>query len=333
MSDALDPAALVSGKRLLVTGASGFIGGRLLLRLTQLGAASVVALDREPLATNPWLATFDAPNASSLRLALGTCATADLERALRGVDAVFHLAAVKYRPDGEPVADIVRTNALGTAQLVEACARTGVVKVVFASSLYAYGRMHGEPFEEDETLAPRTVYGQSKRFGEELVALVRATTLRYMFVYGPGQSPKHGYPSVIVRSFVRMLAGERPVIHGDGAQVLDYVFVDDAVEATIRALAPAGDGRVYNVGSGVGMPIRALINEMRAVAGFAGAAETAPPDGTAGTRRVARVDRIRSELGWTPVTSLTAGLAATLASIRAYPERYARDGRAGVGRA
>lgn len=218
----------------------------------------------------------------------------------------------------------MRTNALGTAQLVEACTRTGVAKVVFASSLYAYGRLHGGPFDEEEIPAPRTVYGQSKRFGEELVALVRATTLRYMFVYGPGQAPKHGYPSVIVRSFVRMLAGAPPIVHGDGTQVLDYVFVDDAVDATIRALAPVGDGRVYNVGSGVGISIGGLIAEMRTIAGFAGEAEAAPPDATAGTRRVARVDRIRRELGWAPETSLAAGLSATLASIRAHPERYAR---------
>jgi len=330
MQNGLDPAVLVSGRRLMVTGASGFIGGRLLVRLAELGAAAVVALDREPLAANPWLRALEAPNVTALRLALGECSGPDLERTLRGVDAVFHLAAVKYRPDGEPVADVVRTNALGTAQLVEACARAGVGKLVFASSLYAYGRMHGEPFDEREVPAPRTVYGQSKRFAEELVARARATTLRYMFVYGPGQSPKHGYPSVIVKSFVRMLAGEPPLVHGDGAQILDYVFIDDAVDATIRALAPAADGRVYNVGSGVGTPIHDLIAAMRAVVGFAGEAEAAPADATAGTCRVARIDRIRADLGWVPATPLAAGLAATLASIRAHPERYAREGTAGV---
>jgi len=323
----------VTGKRFVVTGAAGFIGARLLDRLLRLGAARVVGLDREPLGANPWLATLDAPALVPLRLALGEGASTELARALRGADAVFHLAAVKYRPDGEPVADVVRTNALGTAQLVEACQHAGVPKIVFASSLYAYGRTHGEPFDEREPLAPRTVYGQSKRFGEELVARLRATTLRYMFVYGPGQSPKHGYPSVIVRSFVRMLAGEPPVVHGDGAQVLDYVFVDDAVDATIRALAPAGDGGVYNVGSGVGTSIRALVDAMRALVGFADAPASAPPDATAGTSRVARIDRIRADLGWAPTTSLADGLAATLASIRTHPERYAREGTAGGARA
>src|SRR5207247_1408803 len=83
--------------------------------------------------------------------------------------------------------------------------------------------------------------------------------LRYMFVYGPGQTPKHGYPSVIVKNFLRMLGGERPLIHGDGAQVLDYVFVDDVVAATILALAPAGDSRIYNVGSGEGTAIRGVV--------------------------------------------------------------------------
>ena len=78
----------------------------------------------------------------------------------------------------------------------------------------------------------------------------RFTILRYMFVYGSGQSPKHGYPSVIVKNFLRMLKGQRPLIYGDGSQVLDYVFVDDVVEATILALRPEGDGHIYNVGSG-----------------------------------------------------------------------------------
>src|SRR5438046_5309568 len=91
-----------------------------------------------------------------------------------------------------------------------------------------------------------------------------------MFVYGPGQTPKHGYPSVIVKNFLRMLGGERPLIHGDGAQVLDYVFVDDVVAATILALAPAGDSRINNVGSGEGTAIRDVIALVRDVAAFCG---------------------------------------------------------------
>ena len=187
--------------------------------------------------------------------------------------------------------------------------------------------MRGEPLDEGERPAPRTVYGLSKRFGEELCGIgggpvLRATVLRYMFVYGPGQTPKHGYPSVIVKNFLRMLGGERPLIHGDGAQVLDYVFVDDVVAATILALAPAGDSRIYNVGSGEGTAIRDVIALMRDVAGFAGEPLLAPPDATAGSSRVARIERIRGELGWAPTTDLRSGLARTLASIRQHPDWY-----------
>ena len=324
-------APLVSGKRFLVTGAAGFIGGRLIATLAQLGADRVIALDREPLASNPFLGALETSRVSELRLALGEGPPGALRGQLRGIDGVFHLAAVKYRQQGEPLFEIVRSNVLGTAALVEACAEAGVPKVVVASSLYAYGRMRGRPFDEAEPAQPCTVYGHSKRLAEELVMLASSgsslpkfTTLRYMFVYGPSQSPKHGYPSVIVKSFLRMLRGQPPLVHGDGSQVLDYVFVDDVVEATLRALSPEGDGHIYNVGSGEGTSILDLVSLMREVAGFAGEPEFAPPDRTAGTFRVAAIRRIRDDLGWAPVTPLRSGLTRTLASIRQHPEWYSQ---------
>src|SRR6266403_2999018 len=212
-----DLATLVSARRLMVTGAAGFIGAHLVAALARLGAERVVALDREPLTANPLLRGLALPTVVQELVALGDCAPGAIRRAVRGVDAVLHLAAVKYRPQAEPLVDIVRPHALGTAALVEACAEADVSKVVFASSLYAYGRMRGEPLDEGERPEPRTVYGLSKRFGEELCGIgggpvLRATVLRYMFVYGPGQTPKHGYPSVIVKNFLRMLGGERPLI-------------------------------------------------------------------------------------------------------------------------
>jgi UDP-glucose 4-epimerase len=313
---------------LLVTGAAGFIGGRLLSTLARLEPARIVALDRQPLGANPFL-DHHADNLVETRLALGDAAADALDRALEGVDAVFHLAAVKYRAQGEPMVDIVRSNILGTAAVLDACTRAAVPKLVFASSLFAYGRERGAPFDEDEPARPTTLYGHSKRVGEELCSLAstrapvpRVTVLRYMFVYGPSQTPKHGYPSVIPKNFLRMLRGESPVIYGDGAQVLDYVFIDDAITATLHALRPEADGRVYNLGSGTGTSIRALIDLMREHAGFAGPPEFGPADATAGTVRVARIARIHADLGWAPTTPLRDGLAQTLASIREHPQWY-----------
>jgi UDP-glucose 4-epimerase len=127
---------------------------------------------------------------------------------------------------------------------------------------------------------------------------------------------------VIPKNFVRMLRREPPLIYGDGMQVLDYVFVDDAIEATLHALRPEADARLYNLGSGRGTSIRALISVMRELAGFPGEPEFGPPDATAGTSRVARIARIQNDLGWAPTTSRRDGLARTLASIRAHPEWY-----------
>ena len=153
-----DLAALVSARRVMVTGAAGFIGAHLVAALARLGAERVVALDREPLTANPLLRGLASPNVVQELVTLGDCTPDAIRRAVRGVDAVFHLAAVKYRPQGEPLVDLVRTNALGTAALVEACAEADVSKVVFASSLYAYGRMRGEPLDEGERPEPRTAY-------------------------------------------------------------------------------------------------------------------------------------------------------------------------------
>ena len=327
-------ARLVSGRRFMVTGAAGFIGSRLLSRLVECGAEHVVAVDRVPLGANPFTRVVDPSRVSEVPLSLGVCEAAELARSLDGVHAVFHLAAAKYHPHGEPTVEIVRSNVLGTAMLLDAARAARVSKVVFASSLYAYGRMKGEPFDESEHVRPCTVYGHSKWLGEEICRLqagVASTALRYLFVYGPGQLPKHGYPSVVVKSFLRMLGGRRPVINGDGSQILDYVFVDDVVEATIRALRHEADGRTYNVGSGEGTSIRNLMAVMQDVAGFAGAPETGPSDQTAGTSRVARIDRIRDELGWIPTTSLRTGLDRTLESIRSHWEWYERERPGHVG--
>src|SRR5262249_59343500 len=137
----------------------------------------------------------------------------------------------------------LRGNVEGTHQLLTAAVRHGLRHVVFSSSLYAYGRMTGPPCVEDDCPQPTTVYGISKLAGEHLVRHfgkeLPGTILRFYFVYGPRQFAGMGYKSVIVKNFERLLSSDPAVVYGDGRQALDYVYVDDVVDALLRSLTSA----------------------------------------------------------------------------------------------
>jgi UDP-glucose 4-epimerase len=179
--------------------------------------------------------------------------------------------------------------------------------------------MKGPPFREEELPQPQTIYGISKLCGEHLLRHVHHAygvaynVLRYLFVYGPRQFAGMGYKSVIVKNFERLLAGLPSTIYGDGTQTLDYVYVDDAVDATVRALETDITGEVFNIGSGTAITVDALIDLMQAVTGLNMPAQHEPPDWTAGSCRVGDISKARRLLGWEPNVSLADGLARTFA--------------------
>lgn len=307
---------------MVVTGGAGFIGSHLVSELVRRGAARVVVIDS--------LRYGDAANLAGLgdsvqivRHTLGHDAPEELAPALDGAHFLFHLAAEKHNQSKGDPPRVYRSNIEGTHVLCELACRAGVKKIVFTSSLYAYGRRRGEPFVESELPQPRTVYGITKLAGEHIVAHLaeRAgighVVLRYLFVYGPKQFAGMGYKSVIVKSFERILRGEPPAVYGDGQQELDYVYVDDAVEATIRAMEHDVSGEVVNVGSGIGTSVDALIDRMLAVSGSSAGKVYEPPDFTAGTCRVANVEKAARLLGFRAGVSLNDGLERTYEWIRA----------------
>lgn len=313
----------LAGRHVLVTGGCGFIGAHLVAALRREGAARVVVLDRiDPPAERRALVADE--RVRFVRHRLGSDPVRDLEAALDGVELLVHLAAEKHRPSLDDPDELLTTNIVGTRRLFDAAARAGVAKVVFSSSLYAYGRLHEPAMDEGECPQPTTVYGMSKLFGEQLLRLhtadgpMRGDALRFFFVYGPGQYAGMGYKSVIVRSFEHLARGEAPVVIGDGRQALDYVYVDDVVEAVLRSLLAADGGRLLNVGSGRATAVGDLVARMCAIAG-GGPPRSAPADWTHGTHRVGAVARIRAALDWQPTVDLDDGLRRTWAWIRQQP--------------
>jgi UDP-glucose 4-epimerase len=301
------------GGTVVVTGGCGFIGSHLVRALVARGAERVVVIDSLRYGDRANLGALS-ERVELVQHTLGSDDPAHLRAAFEGARWCFHLAAEKHNQSKDTPLEVFRANIDGTWLLFDAAARAGVEKIVFTSSLYAYGRLSGPPFVETEVPEPRTVYGVSKLAGEHLLRQLGAergvawAALRYLFVYGPRQWAGMGYKSVIVKTFERLKRGEAPVVFGDGEQALDYVFVDDAVEATLTAMTAPVSGEVLNIGSGAATTVNALVDAMQRVAGTAHRVEHVAPDWTAGSRRVGDVAKARRLLGWSPVTPLEAGL-------------------------
>jgi UDP-glucose 4-epimerase len=310
----------LAGKTIAVSGGCGFIGSHLVHELERRGIGRIVVIDSLRYGDRANLGTLS-KRVQIVRHTLGLDDPNELRQPLEGVEYLFHLAAEKHNQSKDDPARVYRSNIEGTHSLYEAACAVGVKKIVFSSSLYAYGRTSGEPFVETELPQPGTVYGITKLAGEHILRFfekrrVEHMALRYMFVYGPKQFAGMGYKSVIVKNFERLLSGERPTVYGDGQQALDYVYVDDVVDATLRAMDLPVSGEVVNVGSGVATNVESLIDLMIEVSGKRVDKLYEPPDWTAGSHRVANVDKVERLLGWRATTPLAEGLAQTYRFLR-----------------
>ncbi len=293
----------------LVTGAAGFIGCHLVEALHAVGV-EVIGIDDER--SGDW-ARLRVP-CVQVRRDLCGMSSSELTDACRDVDTVFHLAAEKHNQAKEDPQRIIDVNILATYRLFEAAARADRPKVVFTSSLYAYGSMGPASMCERDAPAPRTVYGMSKVAGEHMLRALQDhyalpwSVARVFFVYGPRQYASGGYKSVIVSNFERLARGEAPTVYGDGEQSLDYVYIDDAVAALLAIASREHDGKTLNIASGHGVSVNQLTTVMLDVSGSALVPRRCPPDWTAGSRRVGDTADVARELGWKAETPMTVGL-------------------------
>ena len=297
-------------RRVVVTGAAGFIGCHLIERLVRDHASVVVGLDNER--SGSW-ARLGVP-CERIERDLAELSSDEFADICQGADAVFHLAAEKYNSSRSTPAKVIDVNIDATQRLFDAAARVDVGKVVFTSSLYAYGGLGPEPMSERDVPTPTTVYGMSKIAGEQLLRVAqrdhgfrRWSVARLFFVYGPRQYAEGGYKSVIVSNFERLARGEAPTVYGDGNQALDYVYIDDVVDALIRMVDERADGVTVNVSTGRALSINDLTQRMLAVSSSPLAPIFCPPDWTAGTVRVGDPALAEAQLGWRAATPMDDG--------------------------
>jgi len=299
--------------RILVTGGAGFIGSHVADRFVALGH-EVAVLDN--LSTG--FRDFVPAKARFYQVDITDGAAVDRCFAEFRPEIVDHHAAqIDVRKSvADPVFD-ARVNILGGIELLKACTRHGVHKVIYASTggaLYGEGRIL--PATEDHPVNPEAPYGASKHTFEHYLYIWKLlhgldyTVLRYPNIYGPRQNP-HGEAGVNAIFIGLMLKGERPRIFGTGEQVRDYLYVGDVVEANEIALG-AGSGEMVNLGTGIGTSVIQIFRELQDILGFAGEPiyEAARPGEV--QRIFLDASRARRVLGWKPRTAFREGLERTV---------------------
>jgi UDP-glucose 4-epimerase len=300
----------------LVTGGAGFIGSHVAAGLLARGDG-VTILDNLSTGRRENLEALQGDYAfheGDLR------SDEDVERAVRGADVVFHLAAQVSVPLS--IEDPVLTyevNSVATARLLEACVRAGVERIVFSSSCAVYGDGAELPKREDMLPEPLSPYAATKLAGEHMMTMyarlhhLKTVSLRYFNVFGPRQDPSSEYSAVIPVFIDRMRAGRRPVIFGDGRQTRDFVYVQNVVDANLAAAGWAGaSGQALNIGSGASIDLLGLVSTLNGVLGSA--LEPAHEDPRPGDilHSSSTIERARATLGWSPRISLAEGLARTI---------------------
>jgi len=305
--------------RTLVTGAAGFIGSTLVDRLLADGH-HVVGVDDLSSGNPENIAAAESHDA--FEFAKADIVEADLIGLLADIrpEVVFHLAAQisVSLSVGDPQRDSA-VNVVGTVRLAEAARQAGVRKIVHTSSGGSiYGKNPpGYPTTEEMPVDPSSPYAASKVCGEVYLNMFRnlygldCSHIAPANVYGPRQDP-YGEAGVVA-IFARALLADKPTrIFGDGTDTRDYVFVDDVVDAFVRAGGEAGGGLRFNVGTGVETSTAQMHSAIAEAAGKPDAPEFHPPRLGDLKRSQLDISRAGDVLGWAPKVALAEGVARTV---------------------
>ena len=302
--------------RVLVTGGGGFIGSHLVDRCLADGH-EVRVLDNFATGRRENLMHV----AGDIELVEGDIQSYErAHTAVRDCEVVFHQAALPSVP--RSVQDPLTSNAsnvVGSLNVLLAARDSGVRRVVYASSSSIYGSNPSSPKTEDLPPAPLSPYAVAKLAGEgyarsfhEVYGL-ETVALRYFNVFGPRQDPHSQYSAVIPNFITAFLNHRPPTIYGDGKQSRDFTFVENVVDANMRAMEAAGvAGRLYNVATGESTSLRRVTEDLRVLTGRDITPVHAPPRVGDVVHSLACIDRARTELGYEPLIDFRGGLSKSL---------------------
>ena len=306
----------IRGKKLLVIGGAGLIGSHTVDALLKEDVKEVIVYDNfvrgrmENLLharKDPRFKVYDIG---------GDILQADiLESAMQGIDGVFHLAALWLLQCHDFPRSAFDVNVRGTFNVMEACTKAGVNRLVYSSSASVYGDALSEPMTEDHPFNNKNFYGATKICGEAMLRSFHHrygldyVGLRYMNVYGPRQDYQGAYIAVIMEMLDAIDRGESPTILGDGSEAFDFVAVEDCAQANVCAMKANATDAFYNVGTGTRTSLKQLAELLLELTGSEKSIHYAPrSQATLVRNRIGCPKKASAEIGYTADIKLREGL-------------------------
>ncbi|GIX45243.1 MAG: SDR family NAD(P)-dependent oxidoreductase [Candidatus Hydrogenedentota bacterium] len=308
------------GKRVLVTGAGGFIGSHLVERLLDLGADVTAFVRYNAAGSRGLLDRLPLQDQERVRIVVGDLCEPDaLDDAMRDQEIVFHLAAIIAIPFSylRP-AQVIENNVRSTLNVLQAARRFGIQRIVHTSSSEVYGTARVAPIDEDHPLQAQSPYAASKIACDKIAQSFHLSydlpvvTLRPFNTYGPRQSARAIVPTIITQALT-----SKRVYLGAMHPTRDLTFVSDTVEGFIRiAEAPNVEGRTYHIGTGIEISVGELADRIVRLIGsnipiLFDPTRIRPPASEV-ARLICDASRARRDLGWEPKVSLDEGLQRTI---------------------
>lgn len=306
----------IRGKKLLVIGGAGLIGSHTVDALLKEDVGEVIVYDNfvrgrmENLVNarrDPRFKVYDIG---------GDILQSDiLEAAMQGIDGVFHFAALWLLQCHEFPRSAFDVNVRGTFNVMEACTKAGVQRLVYSSSASVYGDALSEPMTEDHPFNNKNFYGATKICGEAMLRSFHHryqldyVGLRYMNVYGPRQDYQGAYIAVIMKMLDAIDRGESPTILGDGSEAFDFVAVEDCAQANVCAMKAEATDSFYNVGTGVRTSLKELAEMLIELTGTSKPINYAPrSQATLVRNRIGCPKKASEEIAYSAAIELRQGL-------------------------
>jgi UDP-glucose 4-epimerase len=304
----------LAGTCCLVTGGAGFVGSTIVDQLLVAGASEVRVIDN--FVRGSWRNLETARRRGIVHVIEGDIRDSALvTRLTKGVDYVFHQAALRITRCAEAPREAVEVLMDGTLNILEAAVKYNVKKVMAASSASVYGEPSYLPIDEEHPFNNRTLYGAGKIASEQMLRAfhdtygLRYTAFRPFNIYGPRMDVTGVYTEVLVRWLDAIEVGTSPLIYGDGTQSMDFVYVEDVARANLLAAQSDLIDDVFNLGTGVQTSLNELCRMLLQLTGSTLHPEHREPRRVANVqRRCAAVEKAERMLGFRATVSLQDGL-------------------------
>ena len=306
----------LAGKKVVLVGGAGLIGSHTVDHLIKEDLREIVIYDNfvRGRVENLHEALKD-PRVKIFDVGGDVLQTDILDAAFDGADGVFHLAALWLLQCHEFPRSAFDVNVRGTFNVIEACVKKGVKRLVYSSSASVYGDAIEEPMTEDHPFNNLNFYGATKICGEAMLRSfhhrygLNFVGLRYMNVYGPRQDYHGAYIAVIMKMLDAIDKGESPTIMGEGSEAFDFIAVEDCGLANVCAMKADKNDRFYNVGTGKRTSLKELAEMLLLLTGCKKSINYAPrSQATLVKNRIGSAKRATEEISFTANIDLATGL-------------------------